>query len=63
MMAKEPEDWNWEEAGMVSQTEGKARMQVPFKAWDLVLCSGPTPHVWPRGPQGVNAACLPWGVP
>lgn len=46
---EEPEDWNLEEGDMVSQTQEMAkRMQVPIKAWDLVFCSSPTPHVRPR---------------
>lgn len=59
MMTKEPEDWNLEEANMVSQ-ETARRRQVPIKAWDLVFCSGPTPCVQPREPQGAQHGCLLW---
>lgn len=61
MEAREPENWNLKEVDMVSQTQDMARrMQVPIKAWDLVFCSGPSPHVWPRGPQYV---CQLWWRP
>lgn len=56
MRAKEPEDWNLEEA-KAKKWPGGCRFH---QGLDLVFCSVPTPHVQPRGPQGAKHVCLPW---